>query len=79
MERFILRLVQDLVILMLAEESLLRLNDVHCDIAAVIGDTLIIRDNIVEDKTVLKRTLLPADPFDMISFHCVADVIYYFL
>ena len=50
--------------------------NMHGNIAAMIGNTLIIRDHVIEDETVLQRTLLLADPLDMIGFHCVTYVIY---
>ena len=78
MERFILRLVQYLVILMLAEKPLLRLNDIHRDIAAVIGDTLIICQQIIEDKSCLQRALLAADALNMVVLDLIAQIVDHF-
>ena len=74
-EEFILSEIRLEMICMKASEFSDRLQNVHSYIAAVVGYTLVVRDQVIENEAVLISAFLPAYPFDMVGFYRIAKIV----
>ena len=74
-EEFILSEIRLQMICMKASDLSDRLQNVHGYIAAVVGYTLVVRDQIVEYESVLIDAFLTAYSFDMSGLYLIAQIV----